>query len=83
MYKLIRFGSNNSFLLTNEEFKMLKNMHKEYNYAQLGKNIIYIDRHPLKIKNRISNTDFIRDYSRHLSNKHYVLYKYEMMDDVQ
>lgn len=80
--KITKKRAKESFLLTNEEFNALKNMHKEYNYAQLGEKTLYVDRHPSKIQNRISNTDFIRDYSQHLSNKHYVLYEYEMVDDV-
>lgn len=80
--KIIKKRAKKSFLLTDEEFDALRNMHREYNYAQLGKNTIYIDRHPSKIKNKVSNNDFIMDYSKHLSNKHYVLYEYELVDDV-
>lgn len=72
--------STESFLLTDEEFKFLYDLPREYNYHEFD-NEFYIDRHPNILEEGIDNKEFIEDYKTHLSDKFFVLYAYKKVDE--
>lgn len=73
--------SNKTFILTDEEFKVLSELPKEYKYEEFDHEL-YIDRHPSVLREFIDNEDFLQDYEEHLTDKFFVLYDYVWVEYV-
>ena len=69
-----------SFYLTDEEFRFLQELPREYNYHEFD-NEFYVDRHPSILEEGIDNQEFIQDYKNHLTEKFFVAYTYYQVDD--
>lgn len=68
------------FLLTDEEFMFLRNLPREYKYHEFD-NEFYVDRHPSLLREGIENEEFLQDYEQHLTDKFFVLYEYQMVEE--
>lgn len=68
------------FLLTDEEFMYLKELPREYKYHEFD-NEFYVDRHPSLLREGIDNKEFLEDYEQHLTDKFFVLYEYQMVEE--
>lgn len=68
------------FLLTDEEFMFLQGLPREYEYHEFD-NEFYVDRHPSLLREGIDNEDFLQDYEQHLTDKFFVLYEYQMVEE--
>ena len=78
-HKIIK--SSAVFFLSDEEFKFLQELPREYQYHEFD-NEFYIDRHPSVLEEGVDNIEFIEDYTTHLSDKFFVLYEYKEINDV-
>lgn len=68
--------SSSYIILDDNDFFILQNMKKEYNYIPFL-NTLIIDRHPDYVSKRITNTDFVQTYEESLKFNSFVAFLYE------
>lgn len=68
--------SSSYIILDNDDFFILQNMKKEYDYIPFF-NTLIIDRHPNYISKSITNVDFLQAYEEGLKFNSFVAFLYE------